>query len=126
MPYCLSSFYETSSEAKIRQGDRSSNLKNLPKSNVVLNFHLPMPCQITAGIVPLLKAKQQVRNETRTKAKHWKCRPIFLLSWRWRCDSEKKNFGRKRVTCKKNLSPVSSRPYIENLHRLTKNRPPIG
>lgn len=38
-----------------------------------------MPCQITTGIAPLVAVKQQPRIEAKIKAKHWKCRSIFLL-----------------------------------------------
>ena len=43
--------------------------------NFFTTFYSPIPCQRTAGIVPLLAAKQQVRKEARTTA--WKSRHIF-------------------------------------------------
>ena len=43
--------------------------------NFLTTFYSPIPCQRTAGIVPLLAAKQQVRKEARTTA--WKSRHIF-------------------------------------------------
>ena len=51
--------------------------------NLLTTFYSPIPCQRTAGIVPLLAAKQQVRKEARTTA--WKSRHIF--EWK-KCQPE--------------------------------------
>lgn len=71
--------------------------------NFLTTFYSPIPCQRTAGIVPLLAAKQQVRKEARTTA--WKSRHIF--EWK-KCQPEACD---SLVTRVENSSPGFSLRY---------------
>ena len=71
--------------------------------NFLTTSYLPIPCQRTAGIVPLLAAKQQVKKEARTTA--WKSRHI--LEWK-NCQPEACD---SRVTLVENSSPGFSLWY---------------
>ena len=51
--------------------------------NFLTTFYVPIPCQRTAGIVPLLAAKQQFRKEAKTTA----CKRRHIFEWK-KCQPE--------------------------------------